>query len=117
MLQRHFSICAFIRATRAGLVTALLKMLTDSIMVDEALTIISVLANHQEAKVTIVKTGTIPNAAAILLALCKRGKESLACIVRRSGMMPLTELARSGTVRAKRKATSLLEHLQKVQQL
>ncbi|TQD77761.1 hypothetical protein C1H46_036665 [Malus baccata] len=57
------------------------------------------------------------NAAAVVLALCKRGKESLACIIRLGGMMPLTELARSGTVRAKRKATSLLEHLQKVQQL
>ncbi|KAM0964519.1 hypothetical protein ACFX2C_020561 [Malus domestica] len=92
----------------------------------------SVLANHQEAKVAIVKAGTIPvlidllrrglprnkeNAAAILLALCKRDKESLACISRLGAVIPLTELVRSGTVRAKRKATSLLEHLQKVQQL
>ncbi|CAN6549572.1 unnamed protein product [Malus baccata var. baccata] len=120
------------RAIRAGIVTALLKMLTDSSMIDEALTIMSVLANHQEAKVAIVKAGTIPvlidllrrglprnkeNAAAILLALCKRDKESLACISRLGAVIPLTDLVRSGTVRAKRKATSLLEHLQKVQQL
>ncbi|KAM1190294.1 hypothetical protein ACFX13_011181 [Malus domestica] len=83
-------------------------------MVDQALTIMSVLANHQEAKVC---PRNKENAAAVFLALYKRGKESLACIIRLGGMMPLTELARSGTVRAKRKATSLLEHLQKVQQL
>ncbi|KAF7808772.1 U-box domain-containing protein 11-like [Senna tora] len=122
------------RATRAGIITALLKMLTDSskLMVDEALTIMSVLASHQEAKVAIVKASTIPvlidllrtglprnkeNAAAILLALCKRDSENLACISRLGAVIPLTELARSGTERAKRKATSLLEHLRKIQNL
>ncbi|BFG17180.1 hypothetical protein CerSpe_034540 [Prunus speciosa] len=122
------------RAVRAGIVKPLLKMLTDSsnCMVDEALTIMSVLANHQEAKVTIVKAGTIPvlidllrrglprnkeNAAAILLALCKRDTESLACISRLGAIIPLTELTKSGTERAKRKASSLLEHLRKLQQL
>ncbi|PQP96237.1 U-box domain-containing protein 11 [Prunus yedoensis var. nudiflora] len=122
------------RAVRAGIVKPLLKMLTDSsnCMVDEALTIMSVLANHQEAKVTIVKAGTIPvlidllrrglprnkeNATAILLALCKRDTESLACISRLGAIIPLTELTKSGTERAKRKASSLLEHLRKLQQL
>lgn len=122
------------RAIRAGIITALLTMLTDSsnCMVDEALTIMSVLANHQEAKVTIVKAGTIPvlidllrtglprnkeNATAILLALCKRDTENLACISRLGAVIPLTELTRNGTERAKRKASSLLEHLRKLQQL
>ncbi|XP_054810526.1 U-box domain-containing protein 11-like [Prosopis cineraria] len=122
------------RAIRAGIITALLKMLTDSSksMVDEALTIMSVLASHQEAKVAIVKASTIPvlidllrtglprnkeNAAAILLALCKRDPENLACISRLGAVIPLTELARSGTERAKRKATSLLEHLRKLQHI
>ncbi|KAK7362585.1 hypothetical protein VNO77_04702 [Canavalia gladiata] len=122
------------RAIRAGIITALLKMLTDSSksMVDEALTIMSVLASHQEAKVAIVKASTIPvlidllrtglprnkeNAAAILLALCKRDADNLACISRLGAVIPLSELARSGTERAKRKATSLLEHLRKLQQL
>ncbi|KAL6187633.1 hypothetical protein ACLB2K_039031 [Fragaria x ananassa] len=120
------------RAIRAGIITALLKMLTDSsnCMVDEALTIMSVLANHQEAKVTIVKAGTIPvlidllrtglprnkeNASAILLALCKRETENLACLSRLGAVIPLTELTKSGTERAKRKASSLLEHLRKLQ--
>ncbi|KAI4357678.1 hypothetical protein L6164_001612 [Bauhinia variegata] len=122
------------RAIRAGIITALLNMLTESSksMVDEALTIMSVLASHQEAKVAIVKASTIPvlidllrtglprnkeNAAAILLALCKRDSENLACISRLGAVIPLTELAKSGTERAKRKATSLLEHLRKLQQL
>ncbi|PON78732.1 Beta-catenin [Parasponia andersonii] len=122
------------RAVRAGVITALLSMLTDSgnSMVDEALTIMSVLASHQEAKLAIVKAGTIPvlidllrtglprnkeNATAILLALCKRDTENLACISRLGAVIPLTELAKNGTERAKRKATSLLEHLRKLQQL
>ncbi|XP_023879369.1 U-box domain-containing protein 11 [Quercus suber] len=122
------------RAVRAGIISALLKMLTDpsNCMVDEALTIMSVLASHHEAKVAIVKASTIPvlidllrtglprnkeNAAAILLALCKRDSDNLACISRLGAVIPLTELAKSGTERAKRKATSLLEHLRKLQQL
>lgn len=122
------------RAVRAGIISALLKMLTDpsNCMVDEALTIMSVLASHHEAKVAIVKASTIPvlidllrtglprnkeNATAILLALCKRDSDNLACISRLGAVIPLTELAKSGTERAKRKATSLLEHLRKLQQL
>ncbi|KAI7996923.1 U-box domain-containing protein 11 [Camellia lanceoleosa] len=109
-------------------------MLTDSgdCMVDEALTILSVLASHPEAKIAIVKASTIPvlidllrtglprnkeNAAAILLSLCKRDTQNLACVSRLGAVIPLTELSKSGTERAKRKATSLLEHLQKLQQL
>lgn len=122
------------RAVRAGIITALLKMLTDSrnCMVDEALTILSILASNHDAKAAIVKASTIPvlidllrtglprnkeNAAAILLCLCKRDAENLACISRLGAAIPLTELTKSGTERAKRKATSLLEHLRKLQQL
>ncbi|GMH02042.1 hypothetical protein Nepgr_003881 [Nepenthes gracilis] len=122
------------RAMRAGIITALLNMLTElsGSMVDEALTILSVLAGHQEAKAAIVKAHTIPvlvdlmrmglprnkeNAAAILLALCKRDMENLACLGRLGAVIPLMELAKSGTERAQRKATSLLELLRKLQQL
>ncbi|KAK2635383.1 hypothetical protein Ddye_030175 [Dipteronia dyeriana] len=133
-----FNLCIYLgnkgRAVRAGIISALLKMLTDSrnCMVDEALTILSVLASNQEAKAAIVKASTIPvlidllrtglprnkeNAAAILLSLCKRDTENLACISRLGAVIPLTELAKSGTERAKRKATSLLELLRKLQQL
>ncbi|PPS06902.1 hypothetical protein GOBAR_AA13748 [Gossypium barbadense] len=49
------------RAVRAGTITALLKMLTDSTnsMVDEALAILSVLASSHYAKVAIVKASII----------------------------------------------------------
>ncbi|CAI9296862.1 unnamed protein product [Lactuca saligna] len=131
------------RAVRAGIITVLLKMLRDSdsdsgsgsnsggCMVDEALTILSVLASHQEAKVGIVKAGTIPllidlmrtgvsrnkeNATSILLSLCKRDSENLECISRLGAVIPLMELVKNGSERAKRKAESLLGHLQRNQQ-
>ncbi|KAK1263386.1 U-box domain-containing protein 10 [Acorus gramineus] len=117
------------RAVRAGILGPLVKMLVDLSMVDEALTILSVLVSHQESKVAIAKANTIPilidliragqprnkeNAAAVLLALCKKNEENLACIGRLGAVIPLTELVRSGTDRAKRKATSLLEHLKRL---
>lgn len=118
------------RAVRAGIVSALSKMLTSSSMVDESLTILSVLASHHDTKIAIVKACLIPvlidlvrtglarnkeNAAAILLSLCKRNNENLACISRLGASIPLSELAKSGTDRAKRKATSLLDHLRNLQ--
>ncbi|KAL2235084.1 U-box domain-containing protein 11-like [Sesamum indicum] len=122
------------RAVRAGIITALLKMLTDSssCMVDEALTILSVLASHQEAKLAIMNGSTIPvlvdllrtglprnkeNAAATLLSLCRRDNENIARLTRLGAAIPLSELAKTGTERAKRKATSLLEQLRKSQHL
>ncbi|KAF8390051.1 hypothetical protein HHK36_024572 [Tetracentron sinense] len=133
-----FNLCTYQgnkgRAVRAGILLPLMKMLTETsrCMVDEALTILSVLASHHEGKVAIKKASVIPvlidlmrtglprnkeNTAAILLSLCKKDDENLACIGRLGAVIPLTELAKSGTERAKRKATSLLEHLQKLKQL
>ncbi|KVI05417.1 U-box domain-containing protein 11-like [Cynara cardunculus var. scolymus] len=127
-----FNLCIYQRnkgrAVRAGIIGVLLKMLSDSTgcMVDEALTILSVLASHQEAKSAIVKASTIPllidltrtglprnkeNATSILLSLCKRDNENLACISRLGAVIPLMELVKNGSERAKRKAKSLLEHL------
>ncbi|XP_010460079.1 PREDICTED: U-box domain-containing protein 11 [Camelina sativa] len=119
------------RAVRAGIVTALVKMLSDSSshrMVDEALTILSVLASNLDAKSAIVKANTLPaligilqtdqtrnreNAAAILLSLCKRDTEKLITIGRLGAVVPLMDLSNNGTERGKRKAVSLLELLRK----
>ncbi|WZZ35483.1 hypothetical protein YC2023_018884 [Brassica napus] len=119
------------RAVRAGIVPALVKMLSDSSshrMVDEALTILSVLASNLDAKAAIVKANTLPaligilqtgqarnreNAAAILLSLCKRDNEKLVAIGRLGAVVPLMNLTKNGTERGKRKATSLLELLRK----
>ncbi|XP_068662125.1 U-box domain-containing protein 10-like [Aristolochia californica] len=133
-----FNLCIYqgnkTRAVRAGILDPLMQMLTatsDS-MVDEALTILSVLAGHQEGKIAIGKANAIPvlidllrsglprnreNAAGILLALCKKDVENLACIGRLGAIVPLMELARSGNERAKRKASALLEHLAKMKQM
>nr|GEX03966.1 U-box domain-containing protein 11-like [Tanacetum cinerariifolium] len=101
-------------------------------MVDKSLTILSVLASHQEAKAAIVRASTIPllidltrtgiprnkeNATSILLSLCKRDSDNLACISRLCTVIPLMELAKNGSERAQRKAKSLLEHLQRAQQV
>lgn len=123
------------RAVRAGIIPALQKMLTvtdpRNCMADEALTILSVLASNPDAKIAIVKGSTVPvlidllrtgqprnkeNATAILLSLCKRDNENLGCISRLGAVIPLMELAKNGTERAKRKASLLLEHLKKLQQ-
>ncbi|CAN6830033.1 unnamed protein product [Brassica oleracea] len=117
------------RAVRAGIVPALVNMLSDSSshrMVDKALTILSVLASNLDAKAAIVKANTLPaligilqtgqarnreNATAILLSLCKRDNEKLVAIGRLGVVMPLMDLTKNGTERGKRKATSLLELL------
>ncbi|XP_047341040.1 U-box domain-containing protein 10-like [Impatiens glandulifera] len=117
------------RAVRAGIISALLDMLKDESgsMVDESLTILSVLSSNQEAKAAIMKANIIPvlvglldtglprnkeNASAILVSLCKRDPVSLACLNRLGAVIYLTDIARNGTERAKRKANSLLELLQ-----
>ncbi|CAI9761958.1 unnamed protein product [Fraxinus pennsylvanica] len=98
--------------------------------VDEALTILSVLASHHEAKAAFMKASTIPilidllqtglprnkeNATSILLSLFKRDGENLACLSLLGAVIPLSGIAKKGIERAKRKATSLLEHLRKLQ--
>ncbi|KAJ4867628.1 U-box domain-containing protein 10 [Raphanus sativus] len=122
------------RAVRAGVVSPLVKMLNDTSshrMVTEALTILSVLASNQDAKTAVVRANAIPslivllqkdqprnreNAAAILFALCKRDTEKLILIGKLGAVVPLMELSRDGTERAKRKANSLLEQLRKSSQ-
>ncbi|KFK41527.1 hypothetical protein AALP_AA2G141100 [Arabis alpina] len=132
-----FNLCIYSgnkgRAVRAGIVNPLVKMLTDSspMMVVEALAILSVLASSNDAKAEMLKANAIPplidflqkdqpknreNAASILLSLCKRDTEKLKSIGRLGAVVPLMELSRDGTERAKRKANSLLELLRKSSQ-
>ncbi|CAI0557811.1 unnamed protein product [Linum tenue] len=72
------------RAVRAGIVPALLRMLTDSrgaAMVDKALTILSVLSSNAEAKAAIVKVSTIPVLIDLLRTGQPRGKENTVAIL------------------------------------
>ncbi|CAI0410970.1 unnamed protein product [Linum tenue] len=99
-------------------------------MVDEALAILAVLASHQEGKVAIGLADPIPalmevirtgsprnreNAAAVMWSLCTGGDlQQLRVAKELAAEEALKELAESGTDRAKRKAGSLLELLQRV---
>ncbi|KAG6389872.1 hypothetical protein SASPL_151347 [Salvia splendens] len=120
------------RAVTAGIVPVLIKMLTDS-MVDEALTILSVLVSHHEAKAALVAAGAtihvltdllgtgLPhcreNAVVILVSICRRNSVNLACLSRLGAARALAELAESGSERAKRKAAALLEQLRSSQEV
>lgn len=90
-------------------------------MVDEALTILLVLASDQEAKFALMKANEIPilldifraglpcnkeNATNILLSLCKRYTKNLACLSKLRALLHLSDLAQSGRKKRKRKPTS-----------
>lgn len=118
------------RAVRAGAVEPLMRLLTDPStgMMDEALAILAILATHQEGRAAIGNAGAVTalveliknssprnkeNAAAILLALSNSDSSHLVRARQLGAEGPLVELTVSGTARAKRKATSLLELLHK----
>ncbi|XP_044460657.1 U-box domain-containing protein 14 [Mangifera indica] len=118
------------RAVRAGIVPPLMRYLKDAGggMVDEALAILAILASHQEGKtaiglvepipvlIDVIKTGSPrnrENASAILWSLCTGDLEQLKIAREHDAEEALKELLESGTDRAKRKAGSILELLQR----
>ncbi|GLJ41117.1 hypothetical protein SUGI_0851730 [Cryptomeria japonica] len=101
-------------------------------MVDEAVAILSILASHQEDKIAIGNADAIPilvyitrtgsprnreNAEAVLLALSTNDPQNLIVIKDLGALEPLTALAQNGTARGKKKAISLLEHMNKPEQV
>ncbi|XP_022745556.1 U-box domain-containing protein 14-like [Durio zibethinus] len=121
------------RAVRAGIVPTLMRLLKDAGggMVDEALAILAILASHQEGRVAIGQVEPIPvlmeviqtgsprnreNAAAILWSLCTGDLEQLEIAKESGAEEALKELSESGTDRAKRKAGSILEQLQRLEE-
>ncbi|XP_021295512.1 U-box domain-containing protein 14 [Herrania umbratica] len=120
------------RAVRAGIVPPLMRLLKDAGggMVDEALAILAILASHQEGKVAIGQAGPIPvlmevirtgsprnreNSAAILWSLCTGDSEQLKVAKDYGAEEALKDLSESGTDRAKRKAGTILELLQRLE--
>ncbi|KAF2295653.1 hypothetical protein GH714_033425 [Hevea brasiliensis] len=118
------------RAVRAGIVPPLMQLLKDAGggMVDEALAILAILASHQEGKVAIGQAEPIPvlmevirtgsprnreNAAAVLWSLCAGDSQQLKLAKECGAEEALKELSDNGTDRAKRKAGSLLELIQR----
>lgn len=120
------------RAVRAGIVPPLMRLLKDAGggMVDEALAILAILASHQEGKVAIGQAEPIPvlmevirtgsprnreNAAAVMWSICTGDSEQLKIAKEFGAEEALKDLSDSGTDRAKRKAGSILELLQRLE--
>lgn len=121
-----------VRAVRAGIVPPLMRLLKDpgGGMVDESLAILAILASHPEGKVAIgqsepmstlvevMRTGSPrnrENAAAILWALCTGDTQHLIVARDLGAGEVLKELTENGTDRAKRKAATVLELLQRIE--
>ncbi|THF97660.1 U-box domain-containing protein 14 [Camellia sinensis] len=119
-----------VRAVRAGIVAPLMGFLKDAGggMEDEALALLAILATHQEGKIAIGQTEPVPvlvevirtgsprnreNAAAVLWSLCTGDVEYLKIAKELGVEETLKELSENGTDRAKRKAASVLELLQR----
>ncbi|KAF5947916.1 hypothetical protein HYC85_013873 [Camellia sinensis] len=113
-----------------GIVAPLMGFLKDAGggMEDEALALLAILATHQEGKIAIGQTEPVPvlvevirtgsprnreNAAAVLWSLCTGDVEYLKIAKELGVEETLKELSENGTDRAKRKAASVLELLQR----
>ncbi|KAL7614071.1 U-box domain-containing protein 14 [Lactuca sativa] len=131
-----FNLCIYqgnkVRAVRAGIVTPLMGLLKDasSGMMDEGLAILAILASHQEGKmaiaeaepmgvlVEVIRTGSArnrENGSAVLWSLCAGDVRSLKMMKELGAEEVLKELSENGTERAKRKAGSVLELLQRIE--
>nr|XP_043634086.1 U-box domain-containing protein 14-like [Erigeron canadensis] len=130
-----FNLCIYqgnkVRAVRGGIVTPLMKLLRDASggMMDEALAILAILASHHEGKMAIAEAEPMPvlvevirtgsarnreNGSAVLWSLCAGDVRSLKIMKELGAEEVLKELSENGTDRAKRKAGSVLELLQRI---
>ncbi|XP_078444539.1 U-box domain-containing protein 11-like [Wolffia australiana] len=132
-----YSLCAYhgnkARAARAGAMAAAVGLIEDKggAMVQEGLALVAAVApggrdgvpEAVRALVGVLRTHGAgqdqlkENAAAVLLALCRRDAERLRSLTRLGAAEPLAELAESGTDRARRKAGALLDRLNKLRGL
>lgn len=127
-----FNLCFFqgnkVKAVRGGVVSILMQLLTESRigMVDEALAILAILASNSEARAAIGAAEAVPvlinfiaaasprnreNAAAVLVHLCAADKRHLVEATELGVINLLIDLAENGTDRGKRKATQLLDQI------
>ncbi|EER87680.1 U-box domain-containing protein 12 [Sorghum bicolor] len=132
-----FNLCIYqgnkIRAVKAGIVIHLMNFLVDPTggMIDEALTLLAILAGNPEAKAVIAQSDPIPplveviktgsprnreNAAAVLWSLCCTAVEQTRAAKAAGAEDALKELSDSGTERAKRKASSILELMRQAEE-
>lgn len=130
-----FSLCMIhenrSRAVRDGAVRVILKKIMDRMHVDELLAILAMLSNHPKAIEEMGEVGAVPCLLSIIReSSCGRNKENCIailhsiCLNDRTKWKELREeentygtisdLAKNGTSRAKRKASSILERLNRI---
>ncbi|XP_061987688.1 U-box domain-containing protein 9-like isoform X2 [Populus nigra] len=133
-----FNLCLVLenkgRAVREGAVRVILKKIMDCIFVDELLAILAMLASHQKAVEEMGELGAVhcllgiiresssernkENCVAILHTICLNDYSKLRDIREEENAKgTLSRLAESGTSRAKRKANSILERLNRAASL
>ncbi|KAI9098370.1 hypothetical protein K1719_024995 [Acacia pycnantha] len=115
----------------AGAIPALISLLCEGSPRDEALAILAILASHPEGRTAIGQADPIPilvavirtgsprnreNAAAVLWSLCMGDLLQLKLARDHGAEEALRELSENGTDRAKRKAGSILELLQRMEE-
>lgn len=131
-----FNLCIYqgnkARAVKAGIVAPLIRFMKDAGggMVDEALAILTILAGHHEGRTAIGQAEPIPilvevirtgsprnreNAAAVLWLVCTGDLLQLKLAKEHGAEEALQGLSENGTDRAKRKAGSILELLQRIE--
>ncbi|XP_043711563.1 U-box domain-containing protein 9-like [Telopea speciosissima] len=112
-------------------VVVILKKIMDRVMVDELLTILAMLSSHHKATEEMAEHGAVPGLLSLIRETnCGRNKEN--CIVTLYNICyndrtkwkeireeedtngTISELARSGTSRAKRKASTILDRLNRI---
>ncbi|XP_042475054.1 U-box domain-containing protein 9-like [Macadamia integrifolia] len=129
-----FSLCYVqenkIRAVNDGAVMVILKKIMDRVLVDEMLTILAMLSSHQRAIEEMGENGAVRGLLSIIReSTCKRNQENCIAILynicfhdrtkwkemrdEENANGTISELVRTGTSRAKRKANSILERLKK----
>ncbi|CAL9003717.1 unnamed protein product [Prunus brigantina] len=129
-----FSLCSVLenkgRAINAGAVRVILQKIMDRVLVAELLAILAMLSSHQKAVQEMCELGTVSCLFGIIRESdCEHNKENCIailytiCFADRTKLKEIKEeemangtvsrLARTGTSRAKRKASGILERLNK----
>ncbi|RZB41174.1 U-box domain-containing protein 9 isoform B [Glycine soja] len=130
-----FNICVMhenkARAVKDGAVRVILAKINKQIHVAELLAILALLSSHQRAVHDMGDLGAVPSLLRIIKeSSCERNKENCVAILQticlydrsklkeireeENGHKTISELAKNGTSRAKRKASGILERLNRV---
>ncbi|KAL5057642.1 hypothetical protein RYX36_029246 [Vicia faba] len=119
------------RAVKDGAVRVIMTKMKNRLHVDELLAILALLSTHQKAVLEMAELGAVPCLLSITReSSCERNKENCVailqtiCLYDRSKLREIkeeensyrtiSELAKNGTSRAKRKASGILERLHRV---